>query len=29
MGRYKAASPDGSKAFTYMANANAPTGGMD
>lgn len=29
MGRYTAASPDGRKEFTYMANANAPTGGMD
>ena len=29
MGRYTAASPDGRKAFTFMANANAPTGGMD
>lgn len=29
MGRYTAASPDGRDAFTYMANANAPTGGMD
>lgn len=29
MGRYTAASPDGRKKFTYMANANAPSGGMD
>lgn len=29
MGRYTAASPDGRKAFTFMSNANAPTGGMD
>ena len=29
MGRYTAASPDGRKAFTFMANANAPAGGMD
>lgn len=29
MGRYTAASPDGRKANTYMANGNAPTGGMD
>lgn len=29
MGMLTAASPDGRKAFTYMANANAPTGGAD
>lgn len=29
MGRYTTASPDGRKAFTYMANGNAPTGGAD
>jgi pyruvate-formate lyase len=29
MGQQTAATPDGRKAFTYMANANAPTGGAD
>ncbi len=29
MGGYTAASADGRKAFSYMANANTPTGGMD
>lgn len=29
MGQHTAASPDGRKAFTYMANANAPVGGAD
>ena len=29
MGIQTSASPDGRKAFTYMANANAPTGGAD
>ncbi len=29
MGLKTAATPDGRKAFTYMANANAPTGGAD
>ena len=29
MGLKTAASPDGRKAFTYMANANAPVGGAD
>lgn len=29
MGQQTAASPDGRKAFTYLANANAPTGGAD
>jgi pyruvate-formate lyase len=29
MGRHTAASPDGRKAWTYMANGNAPSPGMD
>jgi pyruvate-formate lyase len=29
MGQQTAATPDGRKAFTYMANANAPVGGAD
>lgn len=29
MGNFTAASPDGRPAFTFMANANAATGGMD
>jgi pyruvate-formate lyase len=29
MGLQTAATPDGRKAFTYMANANSPTGGAD
>ncbi|MDX1284073.1 MAG: pyruvate formate lyase family protein [Draconibacterium sp.] len=29
MGGFTTASPDGRKGFTYMANANTPTGGMD
>lgn len=29
MGRHTAASPDGRKAWAYMANGNAPTPGMD
>lgn len=29
MGMHTAASPDGRKAYTYMANANNPTGGAD
>jgi pyruvate-formate lyase len=29
MGGFTAASPDGRAEFTYMANANTPTGGMD
>jgi len=29
LGQHTAATPDGRKAFTYMANANNPTGGAD